>query len=261
MPVGEDQALARRAHARGGAPLQPPVRPRAGLRGQGRRGAGQAGEGRRALLREAAHATTSETGKRRGAGQGRGAGAQGRGRRSPAGPATTASCCSATSRAPARPSSPSPQALHTEVTKLPGLDGEKMSKSYGNAIAMREEPAEVEQQDPSACPPTRRACAAPTRATPSIARCGSSTRCTPTTPTRDWAWQGLHHRRHRLPRLQAAGDRRDHEASSSRGASAPRRTSRTRSRCTGSSRWAPSARARWRSKTMKDVRDAMGLSY
>ena len=37
-----------------------------------------------------------------------------------------------------------PQALHTEVKKLPGLDGSKMSKSYGNAIAMREEPAQVE---------------------------------------------------------------------------------------------------------------------
>ena len=36
-----------------------------------------------------------------------------------------------------------PQALHTEVTKLPGLDGAKMSKSYGNAIGMREEPAQV----------------------------------------------------------------------------------------------------------------------
>ncbi len=39
-----------------------------------------------------------------------------------------------------------PQALHTEVTKLPGLDGSKMSKSYGNAIAMRETPAEVERK-------------------------------------------------------------------------------------------------------------------
>src|SRR5512139_642364 len=39
-----------------------------------------------------------------------------------------------------------PQALHTEVTKLPGLDGAKMSKSYGNAIAMREDPAEVERK-------------------------------------------------------------------------------------------------------------------
>ncbi len=37
-----------------------------------------------------------------------------------------------------------PQALHTEVTKLPGLDGAKMSKSYGNAIAMREEPEAVQ---------------------------------------------------------------------------------------------------------------------
>ena len=36
-----------------------------------------------------------------------------------------------------------PQALHTEVTMLPGLDGGKMSKSVGNSIAMREEPAEV----------------------------------------------------------------------------------------------------------------------
>jgi tryptophanyl-tRNA synthetase len=41
---------------------------------------------------------------------------------------------------------PEPEALHTEVRKLPGLDGEKMSKSYGNAIAMREEPAVVKQK-------------------------------------------------------------------------------------------------------------------
>ncbi|MFO1268864.1 MAG: tryptophan--tRNA ligase [Rubrivivax sp.] len=33
-----------------------------------------------------------------------------------------------------------PQALHTEVLRLPGLDGAKMSKSYGNAILMRDEP-------------------------------------------------------------------------------------------------------------------------
>jgi tryptophanyl-tRNA synthetase len=37
-----------------------------------------------------------------------------------------------------------PQALHTEVTKLPGLDGRKMSKSLANDIAMREEPAQVQ---------------------------------------------------------------------------------------------------------------------
>ena len=39
-----------------------------------------------------------------------------------------------------------PAALHTEVKILPGLDGAKMSKSYGNAIAMREEPAAVKQK-------------------------------------------------------------------------------------------------------------------
>jgi len=36
-----------------------------------------------------------------------------------------------------------PQALHTEVARLPGTDGAKMSKSYGNAILMRDEPEVV----------------------------------------------------------------------------------------------------------------------
>ena len=36
-----------------------------------------------------------------------------------------------------------PLALHTEVAKLPGLDGAKMSKSYGNAILMRDDPEVV----------------------------------------------------------------------------------------------------------------------
>ncbi|WP_119353844.1 tryptophan--tRNA ligase [Azohydromonas sediminis] len=41
---------------------------------------------------------------------------------------------------------PEPQALHTEVLRLPGLDGAKMSKSYGNAVLMRDEPAVVEKK-------------------------------------------------------------------------------------------------------------------
>ena len=36
-----------------------------------------------------------------------------------------------------------PGALLTEASRLPGLDGQKMSKSYGNAIALREEPESV----------------------------------------------------------------------------------------------------------------------
>jgi tryptophanyl-tRNA synthetase len=36
-----------------------------------------------------------------------------------------------------------PQALLTEASKMPGLDGQKMSKSYNNTISMREDPDSV----------------------------------------------------------------------------------------------------------------------
>src|SRR5690606_5539918 len=36
-----------------------------------------------------------------------------------------------------------PQALLTQASRMPGIDGHKMSKSYGNAIAMREAPESV----------------------------------------------------------------------------------------------------------------------
>ncbi|MFO7954886.1 tryptophan--tRNA ligase [Thioalkalivibrio sp.] len=39
---------------------------------------------------------------------------------------------------------PEPQARLTPASKMPGLDGRKMSKSYGNTISLRTEPAEVE---------------------------------------------------------------------------------------------------------------------
>ena len=54
-----------------------------------------------------------------------------------------------------------PRALHTEVLRLPGTDGTKMSKSYGNAVLMRDEPAAVTKKvrgmatdpgDPEKCP-------------------------------------------------------------------------------------------------------------
>lgn len=41
---------------------------------------------------------------------------------------------------------PEPQALLTEQAKLPGLDGQKMSKSYGNTINLREDPVQVEKK-------------------------------------------------------------------------------------------------------------------
>ncbi|MBB1125675.1 tryptophan--tRNA ligase [Thiospirillum jenense] len=64
---------------------------------------------------------------------------------------------------------PEPQPLLTQASKMPGLDGQKMSKSYGNTIGLRETPAAIEKKlrtmptdprrirrtdpgDPAACP-------------------------------------------------------------------------------------------------------------
>ena len=41
---------------------------------------------------------------------------------------------------------PEPQPLLTESPRMPGLDGQKMSKSYGNTISLREDPVEVEKK-------------------------------------------------------------------------------------------------------------------
>jgi tryptophanyl-tRNA synthetase len=41
---------------------------------------------------------------------------------------------------------PEPQALLTQAAKVPGLDGEKMSKSYGNTITLREAPEVIEEK-------------------------------------------------------------------------------------------------------------------
>jgi tryptophanyl-tRNA synthetase len=40
---------------------------------------------------------------------------------------------------------PEPQALLTKASKMPGLDGQKMSKSYNNTIALRDDPAKIEK--------------------------------------------------------------------------------------------------------------------
>ena len=40
---------------------------------------------------------------------------------------------------------PEPEALLTDAPKVPGLDGNKMSKSYNNTIALRDDPVQVEK--------------------------------------------------------------------------------------------------------------------
>lgn len=41
---------------------------------------------------------------------------------------------------------PEPQPLLTKISKMPGLDGQKMSKSYHNTIELREDPASVQHK-------------------------------------------------------------------------------------------------------------------
>lgn len=41
---------------------------------------------------------------------------------------------------------PEPQSLLTKASKMPGLDGQKMSKSYNNTIALRDDPKDVAQR-------------------------------------------------------------------------------------------------------------------
>jgi len=41
---------------------------------------------------------------------------------------------------------PEPKALLTPASKMPGLDGQKMSKSYDNTISLRENPSSVEEK-------------------------------------------------------------------------------------------------------------------
>ena len=41
---------------------------------------------------------------------------------------------------------PEPQALLTDASVMPGIDGQKMSKSYGNTISLREDPDSVDKK-------------------------------------------------------------------------------------------------------------------
>ena len=99
-----------------------------------------------------------------------------------------------------------PQALLTEASRMPGLDGQKMSKSYGNTIGLRED-AETITKKVRTMPTDPRACAAPIRAIPTSARCGNCTGLYGRSDARLGA-EGLPLGGYRLPRLQAAGRRR-----------------------------------------------------
>jgi tryptophanyl-tRNA synthetase len=258
VPVGEDQSVARRAHARSGAPLQPPVRPHGRLRGQGGGGAGKAGQGRPALLREAAQGLRrNRQAEALGKGEALSRGPQVRHRQ--AGPPTTPRLLlghlrGSGTRDPRRAAG----AAHRGAA-LPGLDGAKMSKSYGNSIAMREEPAVVRQKvrgmptDPAR---VRRTDPGEPEQVPGVAVPQGLQRRHARLGAR-----GMHYGRHRLPGMQATGDRRH------RGKEQQPWRERAESYLADPKKvhWIVemgTERARTVARqTMRDVRVAMGLNY
>lgn len=71
---------------------------------------------------------------------------------------------------------PEPQAALTKASKMPGLDGQKMSKSYNNTIMLRDTAEEVQRKF-APCPPIRRGRGEPIRATLSSVLFGNCIKC------------------------------------------------------------------------------------
>ena len=98
-----------------------------------------------------------------------------------------------------------PEAMLTQASKMPGLDGQKMSKSYNNTISLREDPDMVAKKikhhadRPRAHPPHR---SGRPGQVPGVAIARSLFR----RPEARMGAAGVQERRHRLHRVQAAGD-------------------------------------------------------
>ena len=72
---------------------------------------------------------------------------------------------------------PEPQALFTPAAKVPGIDGRKMSKSYGNAINLSDPPEVIRAEVHADVHRSRSACGAAIPAAPRSATSTSSTSC------------------------------------------------------------------------------------
>jgi tryptophanyl-tRNA synthetase len=153
---------------------------------------------------------------------------------------------------------PEPGPLLTSTPKVPGLDGEKMSKSVGNTILMREEPAEVTQK-------IRKMQTDPARVRRSDK--GDPNRCPVwslhqiySTGRRRTGSSRVHDRGHRLPRMQAAVDRRDHQGAGADRERAQRYLDDPQLVRNIVADGCEKAR-KLADETMRDVRSAMGLDY
>ena len=201
VPVGRGSGGARGAHARDRAALQPPLRARAGFRGQGR---ARREEPRRPQHHQLPPAAPQDSRKpatsRRCSARRRSC------RATTASRSPIASGCSGFLEGTGVSILPEPQVLLTATPKVPGLDGRKMSKSYGNTIGLREEPDEVVkklramQTDPARVRRTD-------PGDPEKCPVWDLHKIYSDEATRKWVQRGLPHRRYRLPGVQAAADR------------------------------------------------------
>jgi tryptophanyl-tRNA synthetase len=84
---------------------------------------------------------------------------------------------------------PEPKTLLTETPRIPGTDGRKMSKSYGNAIYMRDTPEDVRQKlRPMVTDPARKRRTDP--GDPSVCPVFDLHKAFSTQETRDWVVAG-----------------------------------------------------------------------
>jgi len=79
---------------------------------------------------------------------------------------------------------PLPEALFTEFSEIPGTDGARWSKSYGNDIRLADSAADTRGQSSRRCSRTRRRSAGTTRADRKCAPCSSCTAATRRPPSR-----------------------------------------------------------------------------
>ena len=154
---------------------------------------------------------------------------------------------------------PEPQILLTETPRLAGTDGRKMSKSFGNAIYLKDPPRSHPGRRSRRWSPTRGGSAAPTPASRTTAR--SSPCTTPSSKRRSarGARRGLPDGRHRLPATARPSSSSPDRAASSPTGRDGRSSRRTRTGSGKSSRKG-TARAREAAReTMDEVRAALRL--
>ena len=101
---------------------------------------------------------------------------------------------------------PEPKTLLTEAKRIPGTDGRKMSKSYGNAIYLKDDPEVVRQKlRPMVTDPARKRRTDP--GDPEVCPVFDLHKVFSLARGAGLGGRGLPHRRHRLPRLQGEARR------------------------------------------------------